>query len=168
MIEQLFPLAAAGALAAAAWSDFRTFRISNLWPLVLILLFGGFWLLGAEVTDPLSHLAHFGIALVVGMVLFALKWIGGGDAKLYAAVALWFPLSSGPALVFATTMAGLVLAVFYVLTRRWVAKDKRKDRRIAYGVAIAFGAVLCWLLYPTAAPKPMDVNELGYGTFKLD
>ena len=67
MIEQLFPLAAAGALAAAAWSDFRTFRISNIWPLVLILLFGGFWLLGAEVTDPLSHLAHFGVALFVGM-----------------------------------------------------------------------------------------------------
>ena len=65
-------------------------------------------------------------------------------------------------------MAGLVLAIFYVLTRRWVAKEKRKDRRIAYGVAIAFGAILCWLLYPTTAPKPMDVNELGYGKFKLD
>jgi prepilin peptidase CpaA len=168
MIEHLIPLAAACALAAAAWSDFRTFRISNIWPLLLILLFGAFWLLGSSVTDLPSHFAHFGIALVIGMGLFALKWIGGGDAKLYASVALWFPLSSGPALVFTTTMAGLVLAIIYVLTRRWVAKEKRKDRRIAYGVAIALGAVLCWFLNPTAAPKPMDVNELGYGTFKLD
>jgi prepilin peptidase CpaA len=168
MIENIFPIAAAGVLMVAAWTDFRTFRIANIWPVALILLFGGLLLFGGGVDQPLWHLAHFGIALVVGMLLFAVRWIGGGDAKLYAGVALWFPLSTAPALLLATTLAGLVLAIIYVLTRRWVAKEKRKDRRIAYGVAIAIGAITCWLLYPSHATKPIDVNELGYGQFRLD
>src|SRR5438128_1250085 len=32
-------------------------------------------------------------ALLAGMVMFALGWIGGGDAKLFAASALWLGLS---------------------------------------------------------------------------
>ena len=32
------------------------------------------------------------LMLMVGMVLFALKWFGGGDAKMLAAAALWIGL----------------------------------------------------------------------------
>ena len=35
------------------------------------------------------HFAVFAATLVAGMVMFALGWIGGGDAKLFAVSGLW-------------------------------------------------------------------------------
>ena len=168
MIEQLAAGAALLVLLAAAWSDFRTVRIGNIWPLLLILLFAAYALTGGRIDQPWMHLAHFGVALAAGMLLFAMKWIGGGDAKLYAAIALWFPLSQGAWLLLATTLAGLVLAVVYLLTRRLVPREQRKDRRIPYGVAIAAGAVTAWFLAPGAVNRTIDVNELATGDFHFN
>ena len=77
------------------------------------------------------------------MGLFSQGWIGGGDAKLYAAVALWFNWAGAVALIFMTTMSGLILAAIFIVARmaglrKNVAKE---DRRIPYGVAIAIGAI---------------------------
>ena len=80
------------------------------------------------------------------MLLFAMRWFGGGDAKLYAAIALWFDLSGGVVLIFSVGMAGLLLAVTYLAARRIGPfrsdPEERKNRRIPYGVAIGFGAVI--------------------------
>ena len=97
------------------------------------------------------------------MALFAMKWFGGGDAKLYAAVALWFPLQKGPFLLFYVGMAGLVLAIMFMLTRRFTKGadgKKRTERRIPYGVAIAVGAIACWLLQAPGQPTKMNVGDL--------
>src|SRR3546814_10525700 len=40
-------------------------------------------------TDIAQHMVVGAACLFVGMVFFARGWIGGGDAKLMAAVALW-------------------------------------------------------------------------------
>jgi prepilin peptidase CpaA len=138
-----------GAILAAAISDFRFLRIPNVYPALIITLFivsritAGF---GAEYW---SHLYHFLITLGAGMLLFHLGWFGGGDAKLYAAIALWFGLSSGVMLIFATGMSGLALAIFYVVIRQLrrrsakpPAEKKRNERRIPYGIAIAMGGIL--------------------------
>ena len=132
------------ALAAAAVSDLRSFRIPNYLPAVVIGLFvisvgiAGF-------SEPLwQNLLHFLLALLVGMGLFGLGWIGGGDAKLYAAVALWFGWAGGATLVLATTLSGLVLAIIFVGARMMGFRKgvPKEDRRIPYGVAIAAGAIL--------------------------
>ena len=39
--------------------------------------------------DLMSHLGAAAVVLVVVFVFFACGWIGGGDAKLAAATALW-------------------------------------------------------------------------------
>ena len=77
-------------MAFAASSDLFTMTISNRVSLVLV---GGFVLLaalsGMSAADVLSHAGAAACVLVVTFGFFARGWIGGGDAKLAAATALW-------------------------------------------------------------------------------
>jgi prepilin peptidase CpaA len=131
-------------LIAAAISDLRSFRISNIFPAILILLFVIVHAIAGLSASLWDNLLHFLLALVVGMGLFSMRWIGGGDAKLYAAAALWFNWTGAITLIFATTIAGLILAVTFVAARMLGLRKNvpKEDRRIPYGVAIAAGAIL--------------------------
>jgi prepilin peptidase CpaA len=116
---------------------------------LIIILFIVSRLVGGFGAEHWSNLYHFLITLGIGMLLFHLGWFGGGDAKLYAAIALWFGLTSGVMFIFATGMSGLALAIFYVVMRQVrrrsanpPAEKKRNERRIPYGIAIAMGGIL--------------------------
>lgn len=87
--------------------------------------------------------AHGLIALVVGMALFAMRWIGGGDAKFYAAVACWFPLKVGVPLFLCVTISGLILLIVFFVWRRLkgLPVRSRDGASLPYGVAIASGAL---------------------------
>src|SRR4029079_9272994 len=78
-------------MAFAASSDLFTMTIANRVSLILI---AGFLLLapltGMSTGDMLSHAGAAAIVLAFAFVFFARNWIGGGDAKLAAATALWF------------------------------------------------------------------------------
>jgi prepilin peptidase CpaA len=131
-------------LLAAAISDLRAYRIPNALPAILMLLFGVAQIMDSSATVPWSNLAHFGISLIVGMFLFSRGWIGGGDAKLYAATALWFAWDGAVTLLFFTTIAGAVLAAAFIAARLLGLRKNipKKDRYIPYGVAIAIGGVV--------------------------
>jgi prepilin peptidase CpaA len=142
-------LLAACCLLLAAVSDVRAYRIPNIYPACLLLLFLGTRLVWGFSPADWQHLLHFAIALATGMLLFRIGWVGGGDAKLYAAAAIWFAGLNAALLIFATGMAGLVLAIFYIVKRqisRKVDSTKRSERRIPYGVAIAGGALAMGLM----------------------
>lgn len=145
-------------LTLAAYSDARRFTIPNIYPLLLLLLGFVAWFAGFPFTAPLwSHLLHFAIALGVGMLLFHLGWFGGGDVKLYAAVSLWFALSSGLFLLLVVSLSGVAVMLLSIVLRLGLTAFGRVDRakgsimkrRIAYGLAIAAGGVgsLLWT-YP--------------------
>jgi prepilin peptidase CpaA len=131
-------------LFAAAISDLRAYRIPNALPGILMLLFGVAQIMDSSAMVPWSNIAHFGIALIVGMFLFSRGWIGGGDAKLYAVTALWFALNGAVMLLFFTTIAGGVLAAAFIAARLSGLRKivPKADRRIPYGVAIATGGVI--------------------------
>lgn len=157
-------------LSLAAISDARRFLIPNLYPACLILLAIAAWFAGFPFTPPLwSHLAHFAIALVVGMALFHFGWFGGGDVKLYAAVALWFGLSNGIFLLFVTGISGAAIVVLSVLWRvlrtafgrGGGTKGGLMKRRIAYGVAVAAGGIVAMLwIYPVSTPPQFQPISL--------
>ena len=130
-------------LVAAAISDLRAFRIPNMLSGILILLFVIAQIIDSSAVFPLWNIVHFEVALIVGMFLFSRGWIGGGDAKLYAATALWFATNAAIALLFFTTIAGGLLAILYILARLTGLRKNvpKKDRRIPYGVAIAVGGI---------------------------
>src|SRR5258707_8881284 len=77
-------------MAFAASSDLFTMTISNR--VTLILVAGFFALALYSGMNPQAMMWHAGAALAVlavTFVFFARGWIGGGDAKLPAATALW-------------------------------------------------------------------------------
>src|SRR6516164_673554 len=77
-------------MAFAASSDFLTMTISNK---VSIALVGGFLALalltGLSAGEFGSHVGAGALVLVIAFIFFARGWVGGGDAKLAAATALW-------------------------------------------------------------------------------
>lgn len=141
-------LAALGLLAC--WFDIRERRLPN-W-LVLVTLATGLGLAARQGLDVLPwHLAHAGIALIVGIGLYAIRALGAGDAKYYAALAAWFTLGNALKLVMAVSFAGLFLALGWLAWRKFSGnpaprKPVEDMDKVPFGVAMAAGAVLA-LLY---------------------
>jgi prepilin peptidase CpaA len=92
-----------------------------------------------------SSALHALAALLVGMGLFALGMIGGGDAKFYAAMAGWFPLKLAIGLLGIVSAVGLVLLLAWLgwrrMTRTTAPVAQGDFAKFPYGVAIAAGAV---------------------------
>jgi prepilin peptidase CpaA len=127
----------------AAFQDIRTRTIPNLLSLSLAILGLGAVLVIAGGAAALSSLAHFAVVLVAGMVLYALKMWGAGDAKFYAATAIWFPFSEAPRLILAISLSGVVLlAAWYVHGRMRRSADGTASGDLPYGVAIAAGGII--------------------------
>ena len=98
LVARVFP----GLMALSASMDLMTMTIPNAIPLALAL---GYLGLSAALGLPAETVA-FGLAcglavLGVAFFMFTRNWIGGGDAKLAAAIALW--LGWGGVLDFAVT-----------------------------------------------------------------
>ncbi len=107
-------------LLAATVFDVTRLRIPNSIPALVIGLFALKVILGVETGPWMLHVPIAIAALALGFLAFAVQMLGGGDAKLIAALALWY----GPELVVSfvtiTGIAGGVLAVSLVLVRKSV------------------------------------------------
>jgi prepilin peptidase CpaA len=138
-------------LVFAAVSDVRYRRIPNWTVLAVVILFAG-WAIANGGAGVVSALEAAGLALVVSLVLYALKVMGAGDSKLFTAVALFAGMGSLLLLVVATTLAGGAVALVSLATRprRALAMFTLRGkgdwgRGVPYGVAIAVGgAVIMW------------------------
>lgn len=152
MAAQLILYLLAALLIAAAFQDMAKLTIANIFPTLILLLFPVWVAVVGPEADIWMNGVNFLIIFGVGLGLFALKWLGGGDVKLFAATALWFDFSGIIPLVFYVTMAGAGLTIILALLRRMVPAGVKSrfewaifERKgpIPYGVAIAIGAILC-------------------------
>ncbi len=163
---QFLLLVAFPALAiVAAMRDATSFTIPNWISLALIaLFFPTALLLGASLTQiGLAVAVGFG-ALIVGMGMFAAGWIGGGDAKLFAAAALWLGWSALLPFLAVTALAGGALAFSLLVMRSgwfrpvtiglrgWIGRLATPGENVPYGVAIAIGALVA---FPTSLPAQL-------------
>ena len=150
-------------MAFAASSDLLTMTISNWLSLALA---GGFFLLipvtGMGLHGVGMHLAAATVVLVVAFLFFSQGWIGGGDAKLAAATALWFGFDHLlDYLIYASLFGGaLTLAILQfrkiplpaILARQgWILRLHETDGGIPYGVALAAAALA---IYPKTGWMP--------------
>ncbi|MFN4210286.1 MAG: prepilin peptidase [Devosia sp.] len=148
----LFPLG----MAFAASSDLLTMRISNKLVLLLVV---GFCVVAISINLPLQQFAmHVTCALVVlavGFVLFALRWIGGGDAKLAAATTLWLGFGlTLPYLVYAALLGGVLTLLILALRNvpltpflarfRWLERLHDRKSGVPYGIALALAGLLTY------------------------
>ena len=144
-------------MAFAASSDLLTMTISKR---VSIILVGGFFALalmsGMAPMEVLSHAGAGAVVLIVSFGFFTRGWIGGGDAKLAAATAIWLGFDYlMNYLLYASLLGGaltLLLLEFRLVPlpgllagQFWVQRLHRKDGDVPYGIALA-GAAL--LVYP--------------------
>ena len=143
-------------LAAAAY-DLCTYTIPNLLPVALFGLFLVYMIALFATGDPLPlrsvamHAGAAALALCAGVALFAKGWIGGGDAKLFAAVCLWLGFGPMAEYTMAASLAGGALTVLLLMMRRlpiaafvrapWVLRLADPEAGVPYGVALAIGAV---------------------------
>lgn len=134
-----------------SWLDATQRRLPN-WLSAWGLLAG---LAVAFVTGGLDEVGSHGlnalVALLGGMALFALGMIGGGDAKFYAGLAAWFPLSLGLNLFVAVAMAGAGLLLCWAVVRKVkgqivFTRNAGPGDGLPYGVAVAAGAMLVALV----------------------
>lgn len=150
-IEAVSLTVALAALAVAALTDVQEYRIPNMTVLCLAVAFIPFAAVQGSWSFALWALAAGGAVFAACAGLFALRKIGGGDAKLISAMALWTQFSAMPRFFVVMALAGGVLAAVFVvkvrLARRTasastdataVAAEKSiRKERVPYGVAIA-------------------------------
>jgi len=143
-------------MAFAASSDFLTMTISNKVSLALV---AGFLILavltGMSTSELGWHLGAGALVLAVAFVFFALGWIGGGDAKLAAATALWLGFDQLLTyLIYASLLGGALTLVLinvrlmplpgFLQGRGWAERLHAKDGGIPYGIALAIAALLVY------------------------
>jgi len=155
---QTLPLLMFPALViTGALRDLTTYTIPN-W--LSVALVAGFPIAALATGLPLPtvglHLTIAVAALLAGMAMFALRWIGGGDAKLFAAAALWLGWPALMTYLAVTGLAGGALAVgllglrspllrgYVVNGPAWFSRLAEPDENVPYGVAIAVGALVAF------------------------
>jgi prepilin peptidase CpaA len=150
-------------MAFAASSDLFTMTISNRLSLALA---GSFFPLvlvtGMSLAGVGMHVAAAALVLVVAFGFFSQGWIGGGDAKLASAIALWFGFEHlMDYLLYAALLGGVLTMLLLqfrklplpgVLARQlWIQRLHEKGGGVPYGIALAAAAML---IYPHTAWMP--------------
>jgi prepilin peptidase CpaA len=132
------------ALLAAAIGDWRSRIIPNWLNGAIALLAIPFWWASglALWPDVAMQLGLAALVLFLFNLIFAFGWMGGGDVKLLAALALWLPWQAMIVLLAIMAIAGGVLTLALLIPHR-IAKSAGKPE-IPYGIAIAFAAL--WLI----------------------
>ncbi len=143
-------------MAFAASSDLLTMTISNRVSLVLV---GGFLVMaaiaGMPVTDVLSHCGAALLMLAITFTFFSQGWIGGGDAKLAAATALWLGFDylfdyALYASLFGGVLTFLLIRFRFVPLPRslerqaWLVRLHSMNAGIPYGIALAAAALMVY------------------------
>ncbi len=168
MIEALILVVFPFCMVFAAVSDTMSMTIANKVPLLLLgtfLVVAPFTGMGwAEVG---MHLAAGGLLLLVTFALFAMGGMGGGDAKLIAATAVWMGLGIplmqyllvGAAIGGLLTLAILSFrssALSHVVGQNIFLKNfTHHAGGVPYGIALGIGGLLT---YPSS---PMMTWALG-------
>lgn len=145
-------------MAFAASSDLVTMTIPNR---VSLLLIAGFLamaiLVGMEPIEIAKHFAAGGLVLIFTFGFFAAGWIGGGDAKLAAATAIWCGFSVlldylviasvfGGMVTFALLYSRTMLLPMKLLQFPWIARLHDKKTGVPYGIALALAGLT---VYPS-------------------
>lgn len=143
-------------MATAAFEDFRRLVIPNLLPIALCVLWPLYFAANPTLYGALEAIGCALAVFVVGAVLFARGWLGGGDVKLLAAASLWAGPAGTPNLLMLTAVLGGALALVLLLpltgqllaaARALLGQPPADTKRglampIPYGVAIAGAALL--------------------------
>lgn len=148
MIPEYLSAALLAVLAAllirAAVTDIRARIISNPLNAAIALLAPLYWWSAGLAPWP-DMAVQIGLSLAVLALfaaLFAAGMMGGGDVKLLAALALWFPAGALLWLLMLMALIGGVVTLVTLVAHR--ARRRSGRAEIPYGVAIALAGL--WVI----------------------
>jgi prepilin peptidase CpaA len=161
MLAVLALLAFAGLLIYAACSDVARLIIPNWVSIALAAIFPAAALAqGVPLTEIGMHFVFGFAVLAVGFFLFQANIIGGGDAKLLAAAAVWTGFPGFAPFAFWTAVAGGAIALGLLIARRVVKTTESRPAfvnrlltpkgGVPYGVAIMAGGLMAMPALPFA------------------
>ena len=148
-VSLIFP----GLMVLSAALDLLTMRIPNWIPAALTL---GYLVLAAGCLPPQAILYDVccGLAiLVMTLAMFILRWIGGGDAKLAAATALWMGWGSILDYGVTASICGGLLTLGLLTARArplptilaqhaGIARLHDREAGVPYGIALAVAGLI--------------------------
>jgi prepilin peptidase CpaA len=149
--EILVIIALPALLAIAAGWDLASFTIPNFLQFALLAGFAVFAVAaGLSWAVIGGHLAAGLLGLAIGFTLFALGYIGGGDAKLFAAVLLWLGFGDLLSYALLASLFGGALTLGLLALRQWplpavlarqtwIVTLHDCKSGVPYGVALAAG-----------------------------
>ncbi|MGE0755265.1 MAG: prepilin peptidase [Alphaproteobacteria bacterium] len=133
-------------MLAVLWFDVTRYMIPNWLCAALLLLYPVALYMSGMQADWQGALIAFGITFAVGFVIFARKWMGGGDVKLIIACSLWVGLQHLIEFVVLFAVIGGVLSIALYALRKLLLRIKlakqlprllRDGEPVPYGIAIA-------------------------------
>jgi prepilin peptidase CpaA len=162
MIHALFGYALLLVVLLAMAVDVATFRIPNAFPAVILMIFACAAIVAPHPVDWLSHLGAGLLVLAVGTVCFEFRFLGGGDVKLLASVALWFGWPLLPDFVLVVGLIGGVFGGALLIARQmapvtepyWYRLGLDLPRLLRKGEAIPYG-----LAIGAAVPVVMAISD---------
>ena len=159
LVLVLFLPAALALLLALATQDLCHRRLPNRWVGVYALLFPVCaWTLGFGWMQTGWHVLLGLITLLITSLFFALRWIGGGDVKLWSALMLWAGPPLGLQAVLIATLGGGILGVLSWLAQWQLRRSSRLPGRrlwrllsaargVPYGIGLALAGVYVLYVY---------------------
>lgn len=148
------------ALLVAAANDIYEFKIPNWVSIILVCAYPAAGLaVGASPRVIAEGLLLGAGALTLGFALYAGKIVGGGDAKLFAAIAPWIGVGALGVFLFNTAIAGVVLAFSLAAFRQlpilpvyahapWLIQLHERKKDLPYAVALGAGGLLSFSQTP--------------------
>lgn len=143
-------------LVLASATDFLEMTIPNWIPALLILVFlliSPF--IGLTLVDVAWHLAAALIVFAACFALFAINVMGGGDAKLLTAVALWYGFNASlfQFLAYTGYLGGLLTVMIILLRANWeklaavgikLPQTLMVAKKVPYAIAIGAAGLLTY------------------------
>ncbi len=150
-------------LAMAAFNDLFSMTIPNRISLIILAAFPvAAYMAGVPLADIGLHLAGGLLVFAICLGLFAANVMGGGDAKLLTACAVWFGINMSlfEFAVYVSLIGGLLTVLIVILrsqaqTIHAIGIDLPSSvlmaKKIPYGIAIAIGGFMAYPSSPVAA-----------------
>ena len=129
------------ALIISIYTDVRYRLIFNKITLPIALAAPAYWYAIGDFTLPSVgvHLLTAAVVFIFFMIAFRFGAMGGGDVKLFAALALWWPWVDVVRMVLYASILGALVTIVFVMIHKLKQQDGRV--KVPYGVAIALAGL---------------------------
>lgn len=146
------------ALLYAAFTDIRSRLIENWLNAGIALVAPLFWwACGMSLGEVGVQVGMAAVTFVLLALVFFMRWIGGGDVKLLAALALWFPFLHFFQLVFMASVVGGLMTSVGSLLNLAPAAGRTGGRFVVYSSSALSMLVMLYVGWVLTGGTPVNL-----------